>query len=94
MCAKLLPEIYEKHFGRSIGVSRSAKGIGGPGVRFVESALKELGINSSKSGQPLGREGIVAHLKARKKSQGLPTLDELVPVAAVKDSQPTWWIED
>ncbi len=39
-----LPLVYERHFLRRAGRSRSAEGeVSGPAVRFIEATLKELG---------------------------------------------------
>jgi hypothetical protein len=40
-----LPSIYQSTFSRSFGVSRTASGKYGPGVRFVASVLRHAGMN-------------------------------------------------
>jgi hypothetical protein len=43
-----LPLVYERHFLRRAGRSRNAQGeVGGPGIRFIEATLKELGLSYS-----------------------------------------------
>lgn len=85
LCSKLLPEVYEKHFHRKIGVSRTDGKPDGPGLRFIERTLLELDIASSKTGRTLGREAIAAHIKNRRKAKDLPPLDEIVPLAWIDD---------
>jgi hypothetical protein len=48
-----LPALYETHFAATYGTSVSADNasVGGPGIRFVEAALKALGIVNSDDGK-------------------------------------------
>ena len=50
LISKEIPEIYERNFGQSFGVSKSSTGTGspyGPGIRFAEAFLTQLGIPKS-----------------------------------------------
>jgi hypothetical protein len=62
-----LPKTFEKHFGKQAGFSRNprTKTVGGPYIRFVQSALKNLSI--SNGGKPYSAESIArayTHAKA------------------------------
>jgi hypothetical protein len=48
-----LPALYETHFAATYGASISSDNasVGGPGIRFVEAALKALGIVNSDDGK-------------------------------------------
>jgi hypothetical protein len=49
-----LPALFETHFAATYGTSISSDNasVGGPGIRFVEAALKALGIVNSDDGKP------------------------------------------
>jgi hypothetical protein len=59
LVANELKRVFEKHFGRTAGISRdpiSTSKAGGPYIRFVMAALRELGITNN--GKPYKSETI------------------------------------
>jgi hypothetical protein len=65
----LLAEVYEAHFGRRFGVSRNqATGqLCGPGIRFMQMALRELGMRGP-GGKELSPETIASAWQRTKRA--------------------------